>query len=333
MLSSINHSKSETLEKRLAKRRGLRDRQLSDKNSPVDETSNVSTHQSFSKTQSIDCTNRLNILSTDSSTTSTMISNQGGLSSISTQNSVLPNVKSLSIATDLYSSSFKTSYTPFLQQMSKSQPFDDHNGRKASSTLLSPSEKHHENESHQKLRPLMDQEISSSATQSSINLISAQQLNSMEPKTSLPSAPDDNNEKSNINNENVASILPSIISSKIIKSSNLKLDEINKNSMSNQSKSYSCASQDRSFRHTSTNNSPQQPHFNFMSFSSSSIPSTTSEHIASLAKRINQSIDSKFAKHNSLALSYLFNQRTIDVKLAHLSSLEDKQSQQRTVWE
>lgn len=69
-------------------------------------------------------------------------------------------------------------------------------------------------------------------------------------------------------------------------------------------------------------------------FPSKPITRTISEQVVSVTTKYkHQPVGSMFAKQNSLALPYLFNKRLIDAELARTSSLDSKQSPQKTVWD
>jgi hypothetical protein len=89
----------------------------------------------------------------------------------------------------------------------------------------------------------------------------------------------------------------------------------------------------KSLDHPQSDTNNQQKHFNFPAFYPQPIPRSTSEQIISTNNPKHQSIDPRFTKPDSLALSYVFNKRMLAAESIRASSFDSEQSQLKTLWD
>ena len=82
--------------------------------------------------------------------------------------------------------------------------------------------------------------------------------------------------------------------------------------------------------HSQSNTNDQQKRVEFSLFYPKLIAHSTSEQVLSTIQHKQQPMDPRFARPGSLAFSYVFTQRIIDVELARTLSFD---SEQKTVWD
>ena len=315
----MSNSQSETLEARLAKRRRLRNRKLLDKNSAVDKSQSTSTNRHPTTTQPLD---------RKSSERTTAISLYSPITSTRIQNSALSLVENSYSKQNNASSSNKNSSTSLLPEVSKSQSLNFDNEKQAPLKSLSVNELQ-KKDSYEHEKPIIIEEIASLVIAPAFSSTNIEDYNLIQQETQMNSL-SNRDEKSVFIKENFSSILPSIISSTTTKQSNPATQETHENSTLTGLKTLSYNSLDQISSYSQRDPGRRQQYFDYPPFHSKLI---APERIISSNKDKYQSVDSKLAKQNSLACSYLFSKRFIDINLAHISPFDCEQSHRKTVWD